>query len=126
MKKMLVVVGLLASIGLQGQTPTRRFEWSMDLVSDIATLQSYTYRYYLDAATVGVVMLNVTCVATPGPWTCSSAVPSSITGTHKVSITVATSATGPQSIKSNQIDLTDVILLLPPPAPPTGFKIVIK
>jgi len=124
MKRMLVVVGLLASIGLQGQTGTRRFEWRMDVISDIPTLQSYTYRYYLDGSATGTILTNVTCVASAGPWTCETPVPTSIKGTHTATITVALTPTSITSAKSNQISFNDTVVA--PPAIPTGFRIVVK
>ena len=120
----LVIVGLLASIGLQAQTAVRKFEWRMDLVSDIPTLQSYTYRYYLDGSGTGTIMTSVVCTATAGPWTCTAPVPTTIKGSHTVTITVALTPTSVTSQKSNQTTITDVIIPPTAPAPPTGFRIV--
>lgn len=118
MKKLLVIAGLLVSVGLQSQT-VRKFEWRMDIQSDIATLQSYTYRYFLDTSTTGIVLTGVVCTATPGPWTCAAPVPTTIKGTHTVTITVSTSSAGTQSPKSNQISFNDSTIPVPvgPKAP---------
>ena len=123
MTKLLIIVGLL-TVSLQGQTPVRNFEWRMDLISTIPTLQSYTYRYYLDGSATGGVLTNVVCTATAGPWTCTAPVPASITGPHTATITVAIGPTTQTSSNSNQISFTDVVVLPTAPAVPTGVRIV--
>lgn len=83
---------------------------------DLATANSYTYKYYPDNAAVGVNLPTV-CTGTSSPFTCSAAFPAFTPGSHTLTITASNIAG--ESPKSSVLSFTFVII----PSIPTNVRI---
>jgi hypothetical protein len=106
---------LVGSAFAQTATPASRFAFDQT-APDLATANSYTYRYYADGATTGVA-LTVTCTGTASPFLCTAPVPAFTPGQHSVTLTAANIAG--ESPKSAPFAFTMMIL----PAVPANIRI---
>ena len=94
-------------------TPTSQFAFDQN-APDLATANSYTYRYYADGATTGVV-LPMTCSGAAPPFVCVAPVPAFTPGPHSVTFT-ASNAAG-ESAQSAAVEFTMVIIPAVPQNP---------
>lgn len=117
----LALILMLGVVSLSGQTVTvtGASHWSADeQASDVATVQSYTWLWFLDGATTGTVLPGVTCaVAASGQgFTCTGPIPAVAPGAHTV-VVEAQDAAG-SSAPSNSVSFT----MLAVPAGPINFR----
>lgn len=96
--KKIFIIGLLviASVPILGQTPpiataNSILAWGMP-GPDLASVQTYTYRYYPDAAATGTILNAVTCTGTITPFQCSVAFPIFNQGNHTLRLSAANAA----------------------------------
>jgi hypothetical protein len=106
---------LVLPLAAQTATPASRFAFDQ-VAPDLATANSYTYRYYADGATTGVA-LTVTCTGTASPFLCTAPVPAFTPGSHSVTLTAGNTAG--ESPKSVPFSFTMVII----PAVPANIRI---
>ena len=98
-------------------TATQRFEWDQEAPT-LTDAQGYTYKYYPDNATAGIVFQNVTCSGTTSPFVCSAPIPAFTPGNHTITVT-ATNIAG-ESPKSNPFDFNFVVT----PSVPRSIRII--
>lgn len=97
MKRILTAFLLVASTAaLAAQQPpiataNSRLAWGMP-APDLASAQSYTYRYYPDASATGTVLNAVTCTGTAAPFACEVAFPLFNQGNHTLRLSAANAA----------------------------------
>lgn len=68
--------------------PNDSFAWNQD-GANLATVQAYAYKYYLDGATVGSLFANPVCSGAATPFTCQAKTPTFANGNHTLTITAA-------------------------------------
>lgn len=110
---------LLALLLLQPSpvgSSNQKFAWDQ-VATDLATAQSYTYKYYADGATLGAVFTNVTCTGTVSPFTCSVPIPAFMPGQHTIVISANNEAG--ESDKSAPFAFAFVVT----PGKPTNIRI---
>lgn len=111
----LILAASLLSLCVAGpvtaQTPpaigTSMLVWDQD-APDLATAQSYSFKYYPDGAAAGTALSGVSCSGSASPFLCQAAFPAFTPGTHTLVLT-ANNVAG-ESPKS---------------APPFGFVFVV-
>ncbi len=96
--KKIVFALLLATlpITLSGQTVPNvdsndNFAWNQ-AGTNLAEVQAFVYKYYLDGAVTGSVFTGVTCTGTASPFTCQVRTPTFAMGSHSIGLTAASSA----------------------------------
>jgi hypothetical protein len=90
MKKLLLVLLLLISpimIGAQNATSSNHFTWDQP-APDLATANSYTYKYYPDAL-AGVTFSGVVCSGAATPFSCTVLIPAFTPGSHSIQLTAS-------------------------------------
>lgn len=102
MKKWLVIAFVLIGSVVYAQNPTvgpnDSFGWGQT-GPDLATVQAYAYKYYLDGATTGSLWTNVTCSGTVSPFACQAKTPTFSNGSHSITLTAANAGgESPQSV----------------------------
>lgn len=85
-----LVIALL--LGLGGQTPTEvgsspTVLWDQPAPS-LADAKGYVYRYYLDGAVTGAVVIAPTCTGATSPYPCQATFTMTVPGPHTLTITV--------------------------------------
>lgn len=83
----------------------------------LAIAQSYTYRYYPDVATTGIVLTGVTCTGAASPYQCEVTFPAFTPGTHTLALTAGSG--GSESEKSAPLSFAFIVV----PAVPTNLRI---
>jgi hypothetical protein len=114
-------VGLLGLVGvivapLEAQTigtPASRIAFEQ-IAPDLATAQSYVYRYYPDGSATGTV-LAVTCEGSASPFLCNGAIPAFTPGPHSLTLTASNGAG--ESPKSAPLSFTFVVIPATPQNP---------
>jgi len=104
----LVLIGLSAGYA-SAQTPatgSNKIGWDQTALT-LAEAQGYTYKYYPDAATAGIVLTNVVCTGTTSPFKCEVAFPAFTPGNH--SLTLTTSNLAGESVKSAPLNFAFVV-----------------
>lgn len=96
LKIVLIILVIALAVPTEAQTPpiataNSRLAWGMP-APDLATAQSYTYRYYPDAAATGTVLNSVTCTGTVTPFACEVAFPLFSQGNHTLKLSAANAA----------------------------------
>lgn len=103
------------SIAAAQATPSSKLVWDVP-ASLLSEAQSYTYKIYVDGATTGTVLSNVTCTGTT-TFSCQVPFPAFTPGTHNITLT-ASNAAG-ESAKSSPFTFTFVVI----PGVPTNIRI---
>lgn len=101
-------------------TTSNRLAWTQPNVATVAEAQAMTYKYYPDAATIGIVLQDVTCVGvptSPASIECSTPYPAFTPGSHSLQLT-ATNAAG-ESLKSVAFNFTFMVV----PSAPISIRI---
>jgi hypothetical protein len=104
---------------LQPQPPAsanQKFAWDQ-VALDLAEAQGYTYKYYPDGSTTGVVFQNVTCTGAASPFVCTTPIPAFTPGNHTITITAGNVAG--ESDKSDPFAFAFVVT----PGKPTRIRI---
>ena len=117
---LVVMLGLLSNGPVFAQAPATSANglgWDQ-AAPDLATAKSYVYRAYPDAATVGMILGNVTCSGVASPFSCRADFPAFTPGSHTVTITAANVAG--ESAKSVPFSFTFIVQ----PSVPTNLRIV--
>jgi len=83
----------------------------------LTEVQAYTWKYYADSATTGIVLANVTCAGTASPYQCEAPFPAFTPGRH--TLTLTTSNLAGESVKSAPLDFAFVVT----PGAPTNLRI---
>jgi len=110
-----VLIGL-PSLSIAQATIGSRAEWTQES-TNLATAQGYTYKYYINASTVGIAFTIVTCAGTVSPFTCSSLLPALTPGSYTLSLTASSGSV--ESTKSNVVSFSYAVVL-----PPQGLRII--
>jgi hypothetical protein len=107
-----------APAAAQTGTPSSKLTWDQT-APDLATANSYIYKYYADGAITASPLTGVTCVtgAQAGVFTCSTSFPAFTPGSH--SITLTASNVAGESVKSSPLAFTFVVV----PGAPTNLRI---
>jgi hypothetical protein len=112
-------IGLVACVAvapLEAQTigtPASRIAFEQ-IAPDLATAQSYVYRYYADGSATGTV-LAVTCEGSASPFLCNGAIPAFTPGPHSLTLTASNGAG--ESPKSAPLSFTFVVIPATPQNP---------
>jgi hypothetical protein len=127
-RKLIVMIGALllvaSSISVRwadAQTPNTRLAWDQT-APDLATAQSFTYKFYRNGATAGTVVTSVVCtpaVATSpvGTFPCNAPFPSSTPGVkHSITLS-ATSPAGESPVSAPYVFTLTMI-----PAAPLNLR----
>ena len=121
-----VLIALVLSTALLAQTPTLpgdRLGFDQSAAT-LAEAQSYTYRIYLDAATVGVTIV-ATCTGAVSPFSCTAPLPALTTGTHTSQLTASLVLPPPDGrIVESTKSAVFTFRLFAAPASPSGQRIV--
>jgi len=92
----LLVVGAGAAAA-QVVPPGSELIWDQPNAATAAIAQAYTFRYYPDAAVVGITLTGVTCAGT-APIICRAPFPAFTPGPHTITLSAANAAgEGPKS-----------------------------
>jgi hypothetical protein len=96
LKIVLLVLVIALAVPVKAQTPpiataNSRLAWGMP-GPDLASVQSYTYRYYPDASATGTVLNAVTCTGTATPFACEVAFPIFNQGNHTLRLSASNAA----------------------------------
>jgi hypothetical protein len=97
LKIVLIVLAVaLAASPAKTQTPpiataNSILAWGMP-GPDLASVQTYTYRYYPDASATGTILNAVTCSGTATPFQCQVAFPIFNQGNHTLKLSAANAA----------------------------------
>lgn len=124
MKRLIIVVALVLFATVANAQPSppgnasgnNKIGWDQDAPT-LKEAQEYTYKYYADGATTGIVLTSVTCVGTVSPFQCEVPFPAFTPGAHTLTLTTGNLAG--ESPKSLPLSFTFVII----PATPTGLKV---
>lgn len=113
-----LLVALAASVSAQQPVPaTAKSQFAFDQdAPDLASVQGYTFRLYIDGSATGAV-LPVTCTGAAIPFQCAGPIPAFTPGTHTV--TVSASNEAGESDKSEALTFRMVIV----PGKPTTLRI---
>lgn len=107
---------LLAELALaQSAVPGSTLAWDQSN-TDAVSAQAYTYKYYADGSSVGVVLTGVVCSGS-APVSCTAPFPAFTPGQHSLQLT-ATNAAG-ESVKSSPFAFTFVVV----PSAPANIRI---
>jgi len=68
------------------QTPL--LAWDQDAPS-LEDAQTYTYKYYADGSTTGVILGSISCTGTISPFICSAPLPAFSLGNHRITLTAS-------------------------------------
>lgn len=95
-KALLIFLLVVSSIPVLAQTPpiataNSRLAWTIP-APDLASAQTYTYRYYPDASATGTILNSVTCTGTVTPFACEVAFPLFTQGNHTLKLSAANAA----------------------------------
>jgi hypothetical protein len=85
-----LTVALVFSARLEAQA-AKSLSWDQ-AAATLADASSYTYRYYADGATAGVVLAGVVCTGTASPFACSGTLPTFSVGSHTLVLTAGSGA----------------------------------
>jgi hypothetical protein len=66
--------------------PNPIVEWTQD-AETVEEVQGYVYKYYLDGAQTGAVLVGVICTGTARPWPCRASLPVTAGGPHTLTMT---------------------------------------
>lgn len=114
----LLILLLLVPTSVYSQAvPTSRLGWDQDAPT-LADAQAYTYKYYADGSTTGIVLSGVTCTGTASPFVCSAPFPAFTPGNHRITLAAANLAG--ESDKSLPLDFTFIVT----PGVPRGLRII--
>lgn len=96
LKIVLIILVTALVVPTNAQTPpiataNSKLAWGMP-APDLASAQSYTYRYYPDASATGTVLNAVTCTGTAAPFACEVAFPLFNQGNHTLKLSAANAA----------------------------------
>ena len=111
----LILVLAIPSISWSQATTVSRLALDQD-APDLATANSYTYKYYPNNAAIGIVLL-FTCTGTSSPFLCTASFPAFTPGAHTLTVTASNIAG--ESPKSGILSFTFVII----PSVPTNLRI---
>lgn len=118
----LVLVCLATPVFAQTPVTTaNKIGWDQQAPS-LAEAQAYTYKYYPDGVTIGIVLTGVTCTAVNAPTgtvvpQCEVAFPAFTPGSHTLTLTASNSAG--ESVKSPTLSFAFVII----PTAPSNLRI---
>jgi hypothetical protein len=84
----ILVLVLIPIITNAQAIPSSKLAWDQS-GADLTTVQAYTYKYYPDLATTGIVLSNVTCSGTTSPFQCEVAYPAFTPGNHTIKISAS-------------------------------------
>lgn len=123
MKKILFTLAILIfATSTYAQTPavgTSKLGWDQDATTLVEAM-GLTYKYYVDEATVGVLLANVTCSGNAGSistFQCEAPFPAFKPGTHFIALT-ANSLAGESPKSTPLFGFTFVVI----PAAPKNVK----
>ena len=111
----LILVLTIPSISWSQATTVSRLALDQD-APDLATANSYTYKYYSDNAIAGIILVFV-CTGTSSPFLCTASFPAFTPGAHTLTVTASNIAG--ESPKSGILSFTFVII----PSVPTNLRI---
>lgn len=95
---------MAVTVGVNAATTANSLVWDQT-APDLATAQSYTYKYYLDGAVTGFVFTSVTCAAAGAQlFTCQNVFPNFTTGNHTIQVSASNSVG--ESLKSSPFAFT--------------------
>lgn len=121
--KILQIVGvtvfalfLAQGASAQQAQPSSKLGWDQQ-AADVNEANSFTYKYYPDAAPTGTVLASVVCTGATAPFLCQAPFPAFTPGPH--SLTLSASNAGGESLKSTALTFTFVVI----PSPPTNLRI---
>lgn len=114
---LLILLLLVPSVVYSQAVPTSRLGWDQDAPT-LADAQAYTYKYYADGSTTGIVLSGVTCTGTASPFVCSAPFPAFTPGNHR--ITLAAQNLAGESAQSLPLDFTFIVT----PGVPRGLRII--
>jgi hypothetical protein len=110
---LLLCVSLLPSVLFAQATSASKYAWD-ETGPDLATVQSYTYKAYVDGASTGTA-ITATCTGTVSPFQCTAPIGAFTQGAHSAKFT-ATSAAG-ESAQSSAVNFTFVVVPAVPSNP---------
>ena len=95
-KILMIVLLVISTITVSAQAPpiataNSKLAWGIP-APDLASAQSYSYRYYPDASATGTVLNSVTCTGTVTPFQCEVAFPLFTQGNHTLKLSAANAA----------------------------------
>lgn len=120
MKKICLTLILLcfASVAFAQPPATGKNKIGFDQdAPSLTEVQTYTWKYFADAATTGIVLVGVTCTGTVTPYQCEAPFPAFTPGNH--TLTLTTSNLAGESAKSLPLSFAFVVT----PGAPIGLKI---
>lgn len=119
-KKIVLILAISAipSIANAQATPTSRFVWDQ-IAPDLATANSYRYKYYPDAVTTGAFFNTVNCTGTASPFTCAAPIPAFTPGSHTIQLTASYTNNTGESAKSPVFTFTFIVI----PAVPANIRL---
>jgi hypothetical protein len=125
MKRLLLAVvflGLASVASAQVADASAKLAWDQP-ASTLGTANSYTYRYYPDAATTGTSLVGVVCTGATSPFPCTVNFPAFTVGAHTLTVTAGTvsGSTVIESPKSAVLSFTFVVV----PGTPLNPRIII-
>jgi hypothetical protein len=96
LKIILVILVTALAVPTVAQTPpiataNSLLSWGIP-APDLASAQTYTYRYYPDATATGTILNAVTCSGTATPFVCQVAFPLFTQGNHTLKLSAANAA----------------------------------
>jgi hypothetical protein len=100
----------------QQASPNSTIQWDQPAPT-LADAQAYTYKYYADGSTTGVVFNGVTCNGTASPFTCTVLFPAFTPGNHTIRLTAQNIAG--ESTPSSPFGFTFVVT----PSSPNNIRI---
>jgi len=114
MKKIIILLLLLIPIAINAQNATGASKFAWDQVAlDLATANSYTYKYYPDGSLTGTTFTGVVCTnSSPSTLSCVVNIPAFTPGNHTVQIT-ASNVAG-ESAKSSPFPFVFVVVPVAP------------
>jgi hypothetical protein len=81
-----LVAAMVCSARLDAQAAQKLLQWDQ-AAATLADASGYTYRYYADGATTGVVLAGVVCSGTASPFACQGTLPTFTVGSHSLVLT---------------------------------------
>jgi hypothetical protein len=120
MKKILLTVILLTFTSVVYAQPPATGKNKIGFDQEGPTLtevQAYTWKYYADTATTGIILTGVSCIGTVSPYQCEAPFPAFTPGSHILTLT--TSNLAGESIKSAPLSFAFVVT----PGAPINIKI---
>ena len=96
---------------------TSRLAWDQDAPT-LEDAQSYTYKYYPDSSTTGIILKEVTCTGTATPFQCSVPFPAFTPGKHTIQLSASNIAG--EGTKSSVFSFTFVVV----PSAPANIRII--